>query len=173
MKLRLLIALGCFLLPGLSYLNADVFRWVDREGTVVFGNRPPADARDVRLLFREDPAAPAASADPAAGESSIESLLEELEAEKAREEEARRRAAAVRQAAPPTREEMIAREREKLEKTIAELEEQPLEFFGSQKNKRTRIGYYRYRLETLLADPERYFSVPEPFEGNIKPQAQE
>ncbi len=167
MRLRLLIALGCFLVPGLSYLNADVFRWIDRDGTVVFGNRPPTDAREVRLMFREDPAA------PAAGESSIESVLEELEAEKAREEEARRRAAAVRQAAPPTREELIAREREKLEKIIAELEEQPLEFFGSQKNKRTRIGYYRYRLETLLADPDRYFSVPEPFEGNIKPQAQE
>jgi hypothetical protein len=44
----------------------------------------------------------------------------------------------------------------------------PLEHFGSQKNKRVRIGYYQYRLETLLANPDNYFNNPEPFEGNIK-----
>jgi hypothetical protein len=37
-----------------------------------------------------------------------------------------------------------------------------------------RIGYYQYRLETLLSNPDEYFKNPEPFEGNIptpeKPQ---
>ena len=65
-------------------------------------------------------------------------------------------------------EEKIAVEKERLETKIAELEEKPLEYFGSQKNKRTRIGFYKYRLETLLQDPEKYFSEPEKFEGNIK-----
>ena len=63
---------------------------------------------------------------------------------------------------------MIATEQEKLERKIAELEEQPLEFFGSQKNKRVRIGYYRYRLEALMQDPDKYFQNPEGFEGNVK-----
>ena len=51
---------------------------------------------------------------------------------------------------------------------IAELEARPLDYFGAQKNKRKRIGYYKYRLETLLQDPDKYFSEPEKFEGNIK-----
>ena len=65
-------------------------------------------------------------------------------------------------------EDKIAAEKERLEDKIAELEEQPLEYFGSQKNKRTRIGFYKYRLETLEQDPDKYFSEPEKFEGNLK-----
>ena len=65
-------------------------------------------------------------------------------------------------------EEMIVAEKERLEAKIAELEVKPLEYFGSQKNKRTRIGFYKYRLETLQKDPHKYFSEPEKFEGNIK-----
>jgi chromosome segregation ATPase len=67
-----------------------------------------------------------------------------------------------------SQEDKIAAEKERLEAKIAELEEQPLEYFGSQKNKRTRIGFYKYRLETLEQDPEKYFSEPEKFEGNVK-----
>ena len=62
----------------------------------------------------------------------------------------------------------IAAEKEKLENKISELEEQPLEYFGSQRNKLVRIGFYRYRLEALLQDPDKYFKNPENFEGNIK-----
>ena len=67
-------------------------------------------------------------------------------------------------------EERIEAEKERLENKIAELEEQPLEYFGSQKNKRTRIGFYKYRLETLEQDPEKYFADPEEYQGNIKAQ---
>jgi cell division protein FtsB len=67
-----------------------------------------------------------------------------------------------------SQEDKIAAEKERLEAQIAELEEKPLEYFGSQKNKRTRIGFYKYRLETLEQDPDKYFSQPEKFEGNVK-----
>ena len=67
-----------------------------------------------------------------------------------------------------SQEDKIAAEKERLEAQIAELEEKPLEYFGSQKNKRTRIGFYKYRLETLEQDPDKYFSEPEKFEGNVK-----
>jgi hypothetical protein len=46
--------------------------------------------------------------------------------------------------------------------------ERPLDYFGSERNKRARIGYYRYRLEALNTDPDKYFSNPVPFEGNVK-----
>ena len=65
-------------------------------------------------------------------------------------------------------EERIAAEKEMLENKIAELEEKPVEYFGSQKNKRTRVGFYRYRLEMLQEHLDRYFSEPERYEGNIK-----
>ena len=55
-----------------------------------------------------------------------------------------------------------------LEAKIAELEEKPVEYFGSPKNKRTRVGFYKYRLEMLLEDPDKYFAEPEEYEGNIK-----
>ena len=67
-----------------------------------------------------------------------------------------------------SQEDKIAAEKERLEEKIADLEAKPLEYFGSQKNKRTRIGFYKYRLETLEQDPEKYFSEPEKFEGNVK-----
>ena len=67
-----------------------------------------------------------------------------------------------------SQEDKIAAEKERLEDKIADLEAKPLEYFGSQKNKRTRIGFYKYRLETLEQDPEKYFSEPEKFEGNVK-----
>jgi len=69
---------------------------------------------------------------------------------------------------PEPSEENIAAEKERLEAKIAELEEKPLDYFGSQKNKRVRLGYYRYRLETLTQNPEKYFSQPSSFEGNVK-----
>ena len=64
--------------------------------------------------------------------------------------------------------ERVDAERKRLENKIAELEEKPLSYFGSQKNKRVRIGYYRYRLEDLMQDPEKYFKQPSSFEGNVK-----
>jgi hypothetical protein len=64
---------------------------------------------------------------------------------------------------------MIAQEKIKIEKKIQELEALPLDYFGSQKNKRVRIGYYQYRLETLMTRPDEYFNNPEPFEGNLNP----
>ena len=67
-----------------------------------------------------------------------------------------------------SQEDKIAAETEMLEAKIAELEEKPVEYFGSPKNKRTRVGFYKYRLEMLLEDPDRYFSEPEEYEGNIK-----
>ena len=67
-----------------------------------------------------------------------------------------------------SQEDKIAAEKEMLEAKIAELEKKPVEYFGSQKNKQTRVGFYKYRLEMLLEDPDKYFSEPEEYEGNIK-----
>jgi hypothetical protein len=96
-------------------------------------------------------------------------VIKELEEEEQRQAaEDRKKAAEAAQNRKPTQAEKVAAERERLETKIAELEEKPLEYFGSQKNKRVRIGYYRYRLEALNEDPAKYFSQPSSFEGNVK-----
>jgi hypothetical protein len=169
MKYRIIIAALFFVIPGLSYLNADIYRWTDSKGNIVYGNLPPSDAGNVKLMFRETPESrgtkpPAAQDDS----SSVEAIIRGLDEEVQREEQARRDAESEKASTPLKREEMIAVERANLEKKIRELEALPLDHFGSQKNKRVRIGYYQYRLETLLTNPDEYFNNPEPFEGNIK-----
>lgn len=169
MKYRLIVAALFFVFPSLSYLSADIYRWTDSKGNVVYGNRPPADAPDAKLMFRETSSGP--DPKPAAQQndsSRIETIIKGLDEELQREEQSRREAESAKPSAPLSREEEIAVERANLEKKIKELEALPLDHFGSQKNKRVRIGYYQYRLETLLTNPEDYFNNPETFEGNIK-----
>jgi hypothetical protein len=169
MKYRILIAAIFFIIPSLSYLSADIYRWTDASGNVVYGNHPPSNAGDIKVMFREVPAGPGGSAAARTDESSsVEAILRGLDEEKQREEAAREEAAAAKSSAPASREEMIAAERVRLEEKIKELEALPLEHFGSQRNKRQRIGFYRYRLEILLTNPDDYFNNPESFEGNIK-----
>jgi hypothetical protein len=169
MKSRLIAALIFFIIPGLSYISADVYRWTDDRGTVSYGNLPPADARDLRLMFKESASPPIAGTPPQdEARSDAEAVIQEPEEEKNSDEEAQPKAESVKRTVPPSRQEVIAQETEKLEKKIAELEALPLEHFGSQKNKRVRIGYYQNRLDVLKTNPTDYFSNPVPFEGNIK-----
>jgi hypothetical protein len=170
MKYRILIAALFFIIPGLSYLNADIYRWTDSKGNVTFGNLPPADARGVKLMFKEpSPGPDAQRSAPEEDQSPVEAIIQDLEEATRREEQARKEAEAAKPGAPPSRSEMIAQEKIKIEKKIQELEALPLDYFGSQKNKRVRIGYYQYRLETLMTHPDEYFNNPEPFEGNLNP----
>lgn len=170
MKLRLIAALIFFVVPGLSYLSADVYRWTDGQGNVSYGNQPPSDARDIKLMFKETASAPGpGGAIREEEQRGAETIIKELENEERREEEtARQKAESAKRSAPPNRDELIAAEKNRLEKKIAELEEKPLDYFGSQKNKRVRIGYYQYRLDTLMTNPDEYFASPESFEGNVK-----
>ncbi len=59
------------------------------------------------------------------------------------------------------RQHQINRERKRLTLAIRDLEEAPLEKFGSQKNKQRQVGYYKYRLEKLLSDPDEYILYPQ------------
>jgi Domain of unknown function (DUF4124) len=168
MKFRVLIAAICFILPGLSYLSADIYRWTDKQGTTHFGNSVPSDAQDVKVVSKEAGSGPAASAPASEPDAkSTEDIIQELEDDLQRERDARKQADEINKPAPPTQADIITREKERLEKKILELEQKPLEFFGSQQNKRVRIGYYEYRLQSLIADPDNYFKNPEPFEGNV------
>ena len=155
---------------GVGAPNAEVYTWTDEKGVKHFSDRPPADAKGAK------PAFPSYEYDEAADKKRTETDSQELEKvvntideehEKAEQEE-RQRQEEAEETRPPTMGEKVVAEEEKLAQKIAELEAQPLEFFGSQRNKIRNIGYYKYRLEDLAKDPEKYFAEPTRFEGNVK-----
>jgi len=150
--------------------NADIYSWTDENGVKHFGNQPPENAANLKMVFKEEPHDAAADQQRTEKQNrQLTDLIRDLEEEEQRQAaEDRKKAAEAEQNREPTQDEKVAAERERLETKIAELEEKPLEYFGSQKNKRVRIGYYRYRLEALNADPDKYFSNPSQFEGNVK-----
>ena len=166
--INLLFLIGILLWVSPSY--ADVYSWTDENGVKNFGNQPPENATNVKLIFEEKPHD--ASADQQRTETEnqdVTNLIRELEEDEARQAaEDRRKAAEAAANRKPTKEERIELEKQRLEAKIADLEEKPLDYFGSQKNKRVRIGYYRYRMETLMRDPDKYFNQPSAFEGNVK-----
>jgi hypothetical protein len=153
-----------------SVVNAQIYTWTDKNGVRHYGDSPPENAQDAKVVFPEYTYDESADKNRMEKEQEqLKSLIEELETEDAAAQaEERKRVEEAQKNREPTQQELIDAEKERLEKRIAYLEEQPLEFFGSQKNKTVRIGYYRYRLQELLEDPDKYFSQPASFEGNVK-----
>jgi len=161
---------------GIPNSIAEVYTWTDEDGVKHFSDRPPNDPKQrVKPAFRSYEYNEAADRQRTETENKelqkvVKSIDENYEKE---QQEEKQRQAEEEANRPPTMEERVAAEREKLNQTIAELEAKPLEFFGSQRNKIRTIGYYNYRLDDLARDPEKYFSEPTSFEGNVKLPADE
>ena len=155
---------------GVSNSTAEVYTWTDENGVRHFSDQPPADAKGAK------PAFPSYEYDEAADRRRTETDKKELqkvvknidENYEREQQEEKRRQQEEEANRPPTMEEKVAAERDKLLQKIAELESYPLDYFGSRRNKILTIGYYRYRLEDLGKDPEKYFSEPTNFEGNVR-----
>jgi hypothetical protein len=159
-----------FSFSGVRSLDAQVYTWTDEKGVKHYSDQPPEEAEEAVAAFPEY--GHEETADKRQTESKANNLQKAIDIISQQNEKARQENEGPQQEAagykPPSKEEIIAAEKDKLERTIADLEKKPLDYFGSQKNKRVRIGYYKYRLETLMQDPDNYFENPEPFEGNIK-----
>lgn len=88
--LLLLVLMPCALSPALA---AGVYKWVDEQGQVHFGERPPAKGRAQELQLKVQPAAPAAVPNEAERRDSEQRLLrafeEEREQKKAQEQKSR------------------------------------------------------------------------------------
>ena len=169
MKSLIILIILILTIFGVSVMSADVYTWVDENGVRHYSDSPPQDAEDAKEAF------PAYQYDESADKNRTEkeqqemnSLIKEIEDDNARDQaEAKERAEKAKRDRKPTQQELVAAEQERLEKKIAFLEGQPLEYFGSQRNKIVRIGYYRYRLQDLMQDPDKYFKQPASFEGNV------
>jgi HSP90 family molecular chaperone len=145
---------------GVSAVFADIYTWTDENGVRHYGDSPPEDAKDARVMFPEyqyDESADKNRTEQ--DQQQLKSLIKQIEKEAAADQaEEQRGIEEAQKNRQPTQQELIAAEKERLEKRIA----------GSQKNKTVRIGYYRYRLQELLEDPAKYFNQPASFEGNVK-----
>lgn len=170
MKIFTILIVFFLSLFGALLLNAEIYTWTDKDGVKHFSDQPPEGVERYKAVspaFQHDEAADKKQSE--LEQKELQGLIKELDEDyKKIQNKEKQKIEEAEKNRPPTKEEMIATEQEKLERKIAELEEQPLEFFGSQKNKRVRIGYYRYRLEALMQDPDKYFQNPEGFEGNVK-----
>ncbi|WP_127474729.1 DUF4124 domain-containing protein [Sulfurivermis fontis] len=92
MHLRLtLLLMSVCLAPAFA---AGVYKWVDEQGQVHFGERPPARAQAQELQLKVLPAAPAATPTEAERRDNEQRLLrafeEERELKKAQEEQSRK-----------------------------------------------------------------------------------
>ena len=160
------IALTVF---GVPDSRAEVYTWTDENGVKHFSDQQPADAKGAKPAFSAyeyDEAADRqrTQTDKKELQKVVKNLEETYEKEQ-QEEKLRQEKEETNQ--PPTMDEKVAAERDKLLRKIDELESYPLDYFGSQRNKIRTLGYYRYRLEDLGKDPEKYFSEPTKFEGNV------
>ena len=156
---------------GVTNSKAEVYSWTDENGVKHFSDRKPAEAKGAKPAFQEykhDEAADRQRTE--SDEKAVQKAVKDINQEYAEaEQEKQRQEEEAEENKPLTMEERIEDERTKLNLKIAELESLPLEHFGSQQNKIRSIGYYKYRLEDLNKDPEKYFRLPPPrFEGNIK-----
>ena len=155
-----------------STLAAEIYIWTDEKGVKHYSDHPPENAENYDVQTESQTSQHDEAADKKQTEAEQEQVQEFIkEADENYEQQQREeklKAAEAEKNRPPTQEEKIAAEQERLEMKISELEEQPLEYFGSQRNKIARLGFYHYRLEALLEDPDKYFKNPENFEGNVK-----
>ena len=167
LRILVLLVIAVF---GISVANADVYTWVDENGVRHYSDSPPEEAEDAKVVFPEYQYDESADKNRTQEEQQqVNSLIKDIEAEDAREKEAaKKRAEEAERNREPTKEKRIAAEKERLEKRIAFLEKQPLEYFGSQRNKIIRIGYYHYQIQALMENPDKYFDQPASFEGNVK-----
>jgi len=161
---------------GIPNATAEVYTWTDEDGVKHFSDQPPTDPRHrVKPAFRSYEYDEAADKKrTATDKKELQKVVKKIDEEHERAEQAeKQRQAEAAANQPPTMDERVSAERDKLLQKIAELESLPLDYYGSQRNKILTIGYYQYRLEDLAKDPEKYFSEPTNFEGNVKHQADE
>ena len=168
MKLLNILTISVLTFFCVSTLAAEIYIWTDEKGVKHYSDHPPENAESYDVQTETQTYQHDEEADKQRTETEQKQLQDAIKEENENDEKQQQEAAEAERNRPPTQEEKIAAEKDKLENKIAWLEEQPLEYYGSQRNKIARIGFYRYRLEALLQDPDKYFKNPEKFEGNIK-----
>lgn len=98
-----LLAVGVACVLAIPETQADIYRWVNEEGSVVYSDSPPADRNRVTDVFVSDKSAPSAppASSPSLEMQALARQVEQLRDELAEERRARRAAEYAVQAPPP------------------------------------------------------------------------
>ena len=155
-----------------SSLNAKIYTWTDEQGVQHYSDQPPENEENYEVHTEVETFEYDEEADKKrtkTDQEQIQSFIKEEDQKyEKRQQEKKLKAEEAKKNRPPTQEEKIAAEVEKLEEKISYLEGQPLEYFGNKLNKHRYLEHYRDRLDTLRQDPNKYFNKPDDFQGNIK-----
>lgn len=122
-------------------------------------SEPPAESAETESVT-ENAATPESSDDDTTTSEQEENQLQQGNAVEAEKQRVQELAGAIADGSL-SRDNLIENERKRLEQVIQDLQNRPLEQFGSQKNKRRQIGYYQYRLQELLNSPDNYLRYGE------------
>jgi hypothetical protein len=89
-----------------------VYRWTDAQGNVFYGNQPPSDAQDVKLMFKETASAPGPGGRSGGRNRATPKRSSRTWKKRRREEEeARKNAESAKRSTPPSRDELIMTEK--------------------------------------------------------------
>ena len=136
-----------------SGVQAEIYSWTDENGVKHYSHTPPPDRSvPVKTAPEIQPGPTTVQEIEKLNEENIDASLEELEKEK---QAPAPQPATVQK--PPSRQERIAAEKEKLEEKIAWLEQLPPQAFTNTRSKQAIIGRYQYRMQLLLSNPDEYF----------------
>ena len=148
--IAVIIFLGGLIASG---VQAEIYSWTDENGVKHYSHSPPPE-KDVQFK-----SAPEIKTDPTVvqkeekiNEHNVEALLKELG-----QEESAPPPDKTASNKPPTREQRIQAEAEKLQEKIEFLEQLPPEAYTNTRSKQAIIGRYQYRLIELQSDPDSYF----------------
>ena len=162
MKLLGICLVVVFTCLGFSRLGAEIYYWTDEDGVKHYSNDPPP-AKNVSIETAEEiPNDPLADEQrDAVAEKTLKEIIDEFEKESESQLETESPETKIKIPAqagkPQTRQELIQKEKEKLEDIIAHLERQPVASFHNQRSKQQYIGRYRQKLQKLLESPDSYF----------------
>ena len=172
MKFFNILVISALIFLCVSTLNAEIYTWTDEKGVKHYSDTPPENEENYEVhteskTYKYDEEADKKRTE--ADQKQIQNLIkEDNENDKIQQREKKLKAQEAEKNRPPTQEEKIAAEKDKLEEKISFLEGQPLEYFGNELNKHRYVEHYRGRLKLLRQNPNKYFSKPDIWQGNVQ-----
>jgi len=153
MKSITMVMVFIFIGLTVSGVQAEIYSWTDENGVKHYSHTPPPDRSvPVKTAPEIQPSPTTDQEIEKINEENIDAILEALDKE---EQAPAQKPAKVQK--PPSRQERIAAEKEKLEEKIAWLEQLPPQAFTNMRSKQAIIGRYQYRMQQLLSNPDEYF----------------
>lgn len=165
MKCLLILGLCGIVLLFIPDLHADrIYSWTDENGVKRYSNTEPSDnAKDVEII-KEIPHTQDDDKKSEQGESELEQLIDEHEAESSaetieREEKNKKIEAEKKKVAQDKLNKKIRTEKERLQNEIKRIEQLAVGRSFSLAMKKSKLKEYKEKIDLLERSPEEYFAT--------------